>query len=496
MIGFPNIIPQMPAATDGTPADEQLTRPQAGETTGPQTTVQWPLGYGLPGANGGSCANPCGFPNYGRLYIGTYNTYDWMLEHPTIQHARSQVFDPIISSTPGYESLKGVSDKRKDFIKGQMDCIWQQVGDILRALDYGWAPFEKIWRVTGGRYEIECLKPLNVEYTGIVTDPHGAFAGLAPNNTQSKADWLGVHKSFLYTYDAKFGNLYGRSRMENMRATAWRDWLDAATDLVKLSKKISGKLGLFSTPAGTFKLPGVNGQPGVEVKWSDVAQAAANALNQDSTIVHVPHMGSNSIVTGQQNFDQAVELMKVRAVSLEMVDFGSNAPAITGLMERMKANEERMFAGYFQSPRTGMATQGGTKADAQQHTDTATLNAENVAGGIARELSRQLIDDILVLNFGESARGSVWMTPAKLTDDNVATDMAIIEGVITNPDGLGTKFLTQVDLNPIADRRGISHDQPIKLEEPLIVPPIKGAIPNDPNAPMPPNPPTPDPYAP
>jgi hypothetical protein len=130
----------------------------------------------------------------------------------------------------------------------------------------------------------------------------------------------------------------------------------------------------------------------------------------------------------------------------------------------MDKDEMRMFAGYFQSPRTGMATTGGTKADAQQHTDTATVDCENVAGALVRAINRQITNDLLVLNYGEGARDSIWALPPKMTDDNVATDMTLLDGILTNADGLGTSFLEQIDANALADRRDIPHDAPIVLE--------------------------------
>jgi hypothetical protein len=205
MLNFPNILPQPIPATDGTPADRQTAKPEAGEQTQPQNVYQWPVGYGLLAPNGGNCANPCGFPSYGSLYLGHYHTYDWMLEHPTIQHARSMVFDPIISAPPSFGKTKGTSQKRLDFVQGVVEDLWPDfIADCLRALDYGWAGFEKVWSVKGGKYELDHLKPLSVNANKIVADPHGAFAGIDPGG--GPEDRLGVHKSFLFTYDRKFGN--------------------------------------------------------------------------------------------------------------------------------------------------------------------------------------------------------------------------------------------------------------------------------------------------
>jgi hypothetical protein len=219
------------------------------------------------------------------------------------------------------------------------------------------------------------------------------------------------------------------------------------------------------------------------------ALALAAQAAKAGMAIHLTHMGAAGATAGMTNFEQILGLIKASAVRLDVIDFGTNSPAIAALLERMRHDEELMFAGYFQSPRTGMATQGGTKADAQQHTDTATVSAENLAAAIAGAVNRQIVDDILTLNFGPDAKGSVWVTPGKLTDANLAIDTMILKAVLDNTDGLGTDYLEQVDVDSITDRRGIPHDSPIVLEavesdppEPPIDDPTN---PDDPNAPPP-----------
>lgn len=481
------------AAMDATPADEQSTRPAAGSFTGMQALDPWALGFGVRcnGAVDGN--NPCGFPGYGGLYVGSYFTYDWMLEHPIIQHARSMVFDPIVAAPWGFEQHDDAPAGAMDFVKGMLNPLRMDIlADSLRSLDYGKAPFEKVWRVRKGKYELECLKPLSVYTTGILVDATGQFAGLRPQTStasSSETADLDVHKSHLFSYDVKFGNLHGRPRLENMRATAWRDWLDAAADLMRLSQKISGIMPIIYTPPGSFQT-----STGETVKWSDNARIALQAAKQGIG-VHLTHLGAQTPTSGMQNFEQLLSLIKASAVRLEVIDFGSNAPAIGSLLERMRADEERMFAGYFQSPRTGMATQGGTKADAQQHTDTATINAENLSGRIADSLNRNVVDDILELNYGPDARGSVYITPGKLTDANLGTRNRILDAILADPMMRG-KYLSQLDVDAMTDQSAIPHDKPIEIEEPLVVPPRTGAAPGagaDPNAEI--NPPE-DPNAP
>jgi hypothetical protein len=389
--------------------------------------------------------------------------------------------DPIVASEWGYQSKDDPEDVRLNFVKDQLEPLrFEILSDALRALDYGCAGFEKVWKVGGGDFVLDCLKPLRVDGMQVVADPTGSFAGIETIGVDGQRKRLGVHKSWLYTYDGEFGYLYGRSRLENLRATAWRDWLDAATDLVKISKKASGKLGKLTTPAGSFKAP-----DGSTVSWDAVALKVGQMLNSDAVLLHLYHMGTSTPgVLGMQNFDQFVALLKASAVNLEMVDFGDTGPALLATLERMRRNEERMFAGYFQSPRTGMATQGGTKADAGEHRDSSIVNSENVATSIARSFNRQVVDDILVLKFGEAARGTVWVNPGKLTDANVATDNKILDAVLLDPQ-LREQYLLKIDLDSITDRRAIPHEEPIVLEQPLpTVPPITGAVIKDPNIPQ------------
>jgi hypothetical protein len=447
-IGPISSVPALPATAPVSP-DRQPGKPELGEQTEAQLPLaNWATALGGLSRNGPNCdANPCGFPWYGSLYLGTYDTYRWMLEHPIIQHARSQAFDPIRSASLGYEAKRGVTKKRIDFVRDNVEPLWSEyINDVLRAVDYGWAGFEKVWEVVKGDYVLRALKALRVDTTQILIDKdNGAFAGLRYGGTD---DWLGLKKCALFTYDREFGNLYGRSRLENMRSTAWRDWLDAATDLMRLTDKISGVMPVVYTPPGSFKTP-----DGSTVKWSDnartILQAAKRAIG-----VHLTHLGAQSPAAGLQNFEQLLALIKASAVRLDVIDFGANSPAIASILDRMKHDEESMFAGYFQSPRTGMATTGGTKADAQQHTDTATLNGENLSGQIVGAFNRSVVDDLLELKYGPDARGSVWCKPGKLTDANLAIDNKVLDAILADPD-LRMEYIPQIDVDAITERRGI-----------------------------------------
>jgi hypothetical protein len=452
---------------DAPPAEEQTAKPPEGEGSGTQSNDYGWLNAERAGwwgaatdCNGAEAANPCGFPWYGQLYRGTYVTYDWMLEHPVIAHARSQLFDPIIAGGWGYEVRKGTPQDRSDFIRGVMeDLRAESLADIVRAADYGWAGFEKVWKIIKGQWVLTRLKPVAWEGTQLLKDRFGNFAGLVPPNRINAEDWFGVHKSFLFTHDGKAGRLHGRAKLENLRAVAWRDWLDAAVDLLRLGRKISGIMPIVYTPPGSFKTPS-----GEMITWKANADAMLKAA-RNGLGVHLTHLGAQNPTAGVTNFEQLLALIKASAVRLDVQDFGNNAPAIAGTIDRMKHCEEMFYHGYGFSPRTGMPTDGGTKADAGTHTDTSDKTVENLHGAIARALNRQVVDDLLYLNFGPDAIGSVRIVPAKLSDDNRDVDMAVLSAILADP-MLRPQYIEQLDNDAITDRRGLpkADGVTIKLE--------------------------------
>jgi hypothetical protein len=100
---------------------------------------------------------------------GTYEVYRRMSAHPTISLARSIVTAPILASSwtfetrrpdgkkrrPGSTATDAIDhhlDERSQFIQRQMESIRTPfLVEALRALEFGWRPFEKIFDVRAGR---------------------------------------------------------------------------------------------------------------------------------------------------------------------------------------------------------------------------------------------------------------------------------------------------------------------------------------------------------
>ncbi len=422
MIASPETTLQIPK--------EELTK----EQTGPQSSRYNPqlLGQGVLYASGGCSSNPMGFAGYGLGYGRTYLTYRWMLQNPIVRLVRAISTAPIVSSYWQYKAADdSVPQERVDLIQKMFDRVRQRaISDILRGRDYGWSAFEPLWENRGGETWLKELKPLTPDYTTILTDDAGRFVGLQANlrtgvegmkvTTESGQVLMGLpapYKAWVYTYDRECGNLYGRSWLENIRETAWKDWLDTSQQLQKLSGSIAGTQVIIKSPDSA----------------KDVCIALIKALANGAVGGWIPSMLVNIKPGDSINYQQLVDLAKASIIDFELLDFGTRTPAIAGLLARLQHDEELIFAGGLRPSRSGMEGKHGTKAEAVVHSDTGMMTTELDDDDIAAQM-QPMVDAALVLNFGPDAAGSVFIDPPPLLDSKSQRFDDFIKAVAGNPD--------------------------------------------------------------
>lgn len=406
---------------------------ELGEQSKAQSNSPGILGLSIGGvwySNGGDCGNPCAFPMYGDVYGRSYWTYRWILRHPVVRLVRAQVNAPVESSTVDFAKQDdSVPDERVNLVRDNFEPLWPKlVSDSLRGRDYGRASFEPIWDTDGGEWRLCEMKPLLPDFTTIVTDINGRFLGLsqggligAPaflNGIGQLPGLLAPYKAWNYVYDGECGNLYGRSWLENIRETAWKDWLDTAQQLQRLGGKIAGTQAIIKSP------PELQADSIALIK--SLANGAAGGW--------LPSLGFAVDPDGNMDLWKLVtELSKTSMIDIDVLDFGSTSQAIAGLIERLKHDESLMFNGGLLSSRVGLEGEHGTKAEAQTHTDTGVIGSQLILNDIANQL-QPLVDALLVLNFGPKAAGSVKIAPAPLIDVKADRAMKIIAALAVQSD--------------------------------------------------------------
>jgi len=116
----------------------------------------------------------------------------------------------------------------KKFIKDNLDNKWSSIlKDCLKAFDFGFAGFEKVWKYATLSFDpglnkpkvrdrdfviLQKLKPIHPNTMRARTDDLGNFAGINQGRSGENIK-LPRNKSMIVTNDEEFGNFFGKSRM-------------------------------------------------------------------------------------------------------------------------------------------------------------------------------------------------------------------------------------------------------------------------------------------
>ena len=398
--------------------------PPAGEATGKQDIARAGIAWS---AMGGAVSVP----------PATYATYRAISAHPTIALARGLVTAPILAGSWSYHAREHVPAEWAALVRSQLEPLRSGiVRDALRALEFGWYAFEKIYDIRGGRIVLSRLKPLLPDLTEILVDGRGNFAGLK----QADAT-LPPEKCFVHTYDGEAGHLHGRSRHENIRKR-WSEWEAVAEKAGQYQKKVASIVCQVHYPQGTAR-----DESGAEISNYSSALRIAEGVAAGKSVV-IPNL-----FAAADDVSRAAELAGKSQYVLSFLDPGGTDFS-SGFVEHLRYLDSLLFRGWLRPERSGLEGLSGARAEAQVHTDAAVVDSELIDAELARAVTNGIVDDLLVLNFGEAARGAVRVTPSPIVDRKLDVLKQVLTGVLAHPLSL-KQFLATADLNAIYDQLDI-----------------------------------------
>lgn len=407
-------------------AKETAKKPAAGEETRRQVT----------GTVGGI---EVGFASAAVL-PGTFQVYRAMRGNPTIALARMAATAPVRAAGWAVEGKEGVSEEWIAFIEDDIASRWAVlVKDMLYALDYGFAAFEKVWVARpDGKWGYAKIKPLMPELTEILVDKDtGAFLGLKQDNIT-----LPENKSFLFTNDLEAGELHGRARHENCRVV-WSQWKDILTKTSQYVNKSSGVIPMIEYPEGQSK-----DATGQQVDNFQHAKRMLAELGRG----HGVYMPNTLAQFAEDLVRQGVDIAQLKAWHISFLEAKSAHGA--EFVEMMRHLESLMMRGWLVPERTATEGSHGTLAEATAHAGLALVVSNLLLQDIARYINWYLIDPLLAVNFGEDTRGDVFVTTEQLGSDERVWFRDLIKAVMTNPMNIGL-LQSMVDLDVLLDVAGL-----------------------------------------
>jgi len=382
-----------------------------------------------------------GFMGFGQALSGTYKTYRKMRNNPTIALARMVAMAPIRTATYSVVSSDDVPEERVEFISEHLQAMWPGlIKQILYALDYGWMPFEKVWQVnSAGKLIYRKLKPLLVDKTQIMIDREtGLFTGL-----KQEAVELPVEKCFVFTYDGEAGDLYGRSRHENLRETVWNQWIQISERRGQYTRKVAGVTPMIEYPEGES----LNEQ-GVKKSNFELAKAVLSKLGEGNGVCMPNTMAKFAGDLARSGIDIAA--LKAWHISF-LETKGTHGKGFTDTLRHL---ESLMMRGWLVPERAATEGQYGTKAESEAQASLALVIADLTFADILQAISWYVVNPLLVYNYGQETENSIWLERGGLDPVLQAFYREIIKAVLIHPQNVDL-FETWLDVDAMLDNVGL-----------------------------------------
>lgn len=411
-------------------------------------------------------------PGYRNLAMpGSQNVYRRIAANPTV--ALMYAATRAMMKTPGW-SVEADDDVPDEVIKYVEDAfIRPKAGTInhaTTALIFGRSTFEKVWSVKDGRL-VPKLKPLVADVTTPMVDRDtGAFVGVKNEQTGGHDDnFLGLTKCWHFAYDGEAGDPWGRSRLENIRCTAWRSWDDIATKQAQYTTKAAGVIPVANMPLGS----GEDGD-GSTKSNQEIAETLLRELGGGKGVV-MPNQYSHEIGELLATNPKLAELLMWRISFLE-VPSGHGAEFI----DMLKAEETRMARGFLWPERALLEGQFGTKAEAGTHQDIGITICEQDLAEMVEDFNRDVVDDGLAANWGTLYIGKVRVKVAPMRDTEREFFRSMMRDLLLNPVAMDVAAQL-IDVDAHLDQAGFTKaEEVVQAGKPLV------GKPDDPEPPEPP----------
>lgn len=286
----------------------------------------------------------------------------------------------------------------KAFVHFSLRRVWAQIMSvILNALDFGWSASEKIWEIKDINVERREGDKIIIAYKGkavllkklkdpdpsqitILADGNGDFNGFTQTPPCGDKITVPPEKSFVFTNEKEFGNLYGKSLLRYSY-----DYWYWTTLMYQFLNRYFERRGtppvIARAPAGRTNLSN-----GTIIDNLVLAQRAGESLTQ-SSVVALPstiHEGSKDVPKWDLSYlkdDQRADMFMSYIEHL-------NAMKLRGLFvpERMVIQDGEM----------------GAKAVADTHLDVFLMGLEGLTKDIIDHFNRYIVPQLVKYNFGEN----------------------------------------------------------------------------------------------
>lgn len=349
-------------------------------------------------------------------------------EDATISFMRDVVVAPAVNTEWTLVANSNAPSDAKEFIekrvfKHRLRLIRKTILDIL---DFGWAPFEKILVAEDGEQFYRKFKPLLHDITDIlIYENTGGFAGYF--NDPGLNLGLGPFGKILFeknvlhvNYDVEGTDWYGKSVLKiiDKFQKKWDNADDAAS---RYDEKVSGSHWIVYFPVG--RSPYNN----VMTDNQEIANTILAGLESSGTVAIPDEI--------QDFMDDDVDREMKGKWRVELLSDRGNASK--NFVDREKYLDSLKVRCFGLPERAVLEGKFGTKAEAETHADIGLGTIDMRHRYIVHQhFNEQIIDPLLLLNYGKEAVGTVRIVVAPLVDSSLSFIKEAYRLILQNPQTL------------------------------------------------------------
>lgn len=347
------------------------------------------------------------------------DTYRDMRKDPVIALGRALSLAPIIAGEWSFEAKENAPEGAIEFIEKVMLPLRDNFIEaaFLGGIDFGWQGFEKVFELSDGQIVLIKLKPLLIDITNILVEvATGVFVGFE-QKVGGEAITLPLAQSLLVSFRVEGTDWRGQSLLENARSV-YTQWLEANDGASRYDKKMAGSHWVIYFPVGTSVLNGTI------TDNAEIAKGYAKAL-RSASIMTVP-LDFKNLVAGLDNATLGWEIKLISDASARQYAF----------IPRLEYLDKMKIRALHWPERAILEGKFGTKAEAGVHQDLALAYAELQHQRVTKIVNRECVDQLLELNFGKEARGTVVITASPLVNAKLGFLQDVFKEMLKDPDTL------------------------------------------------------------
>lgn len=382
-----------------------------------------------------------------------YNTYRLMRADPTVALGLKFATAPIRLANWAYESDKAPAGA-VEFIQSQLAPIKDHIlRNALLAIQYGWAPFEKVFENKDGAIVLHKIKPLRVDTTKILVDKaHGAFRGLEADEGKTN---LPADNAFVFTNESEAGDFYGYSRFENIRKDLFAMW-NLRDKQGQFIQKVASVIPIIHYPMGEEA-----DDEGANKANFELARDILTKMSQAYGVA-IPNVLS-------PNAEQLMRFKSPAALHAWQIEFiEANTNHGDSFVNQRRHMESLVLRGLCVPERAAIEGNFGTKAESKEHANIGIQIAELTLRELVQSINWYIVDHLLELNYGTNAKGTVWIQPEPVLDEKKSMLRQMITqafGAPVNVDVLAQKIDLDSAFETLGIPKGEGFDDDIVMPE-------------------------------